>query len=431
MTKRTAIATKARTARAKGAKRSRKAEPVEATDSGLAEVEVESSEVGGDGEPPEEEAPRAPSTPTEFLKRAIDEHGEDPSESDRVSRFVTESPALNRIAGIGGIPLGRVVLVWGPYRGGKSTLTARVLGDVARAGGVGYYVDVERAAVKSWFRSCGLDDDQYVYTRPRTQEDVQDRVLAFLRMVAKAKAEGEIPWGLPVVVAVDTVTKLVPSDMLDGKIGSRNYGLQANLLNDWTKASIVLAEEANACLWLISQERRDREGIWTGGNLWPGIPPWMAYRPTSGDDLLFSASLGLRVAAHKSVKETIAGEETKVGREHEIRVLKSKFGPDMQAAGIARWFSSNGLGWAPKGIDVVREIVAEALDAGVLAKVVGKARIESPWGDGWPGEAKLRSALVEDPDLRARVCSALQERADALARRNGHEFDHASTAPPR
>ena len=156
-----------------------------------------------------------------FLSNARTEHGQCVAERLELPRLVTASPAINRATSLGGLPLGgRYAVIYGPWGGGKSTLAARVLGDVYRAGGIGYYADVELAAVKQWFRNCGCPDEGYVYAKHRSQEEVQDSIGNFLRDITKAKAAGEIPQETPVVIVIDTITRLVPADKLSGKIGS-------------------------------------------------------------------------------------------------------------------------------------------------------------------------------------------------------------------
>lgn len=350
-----------------------------------------------------------------FINRVRAKQGIEVREREVVRRFVTESVAINRMCGVGGLPLGRIVVGHGPYRAGKSTSAAAVLGDVGRAGGIGYYADVERAVVKAWFRFCGLPDNNYIYRMPRTQEDAQDKILEFLRMAREARTSGEITESAPIVVVIDTISKMVPEDMLSGKIGSRNFGLQANLFNDWTKAAIVLAEEADACLWLVSQERRDREV-----REFPNMPDWMRYKPTTGDDVSYSATLQFRFDVRSQVKEGADEAAVKVGKKHEVRVIKSKLGPD---GGCAFWYTSNGKGSVPLGLDRVRELVDMALDMELLHKPPKSARIEATW-DGslaWNGERRLRDVLVEDEDVRADLFARVQARIDEEARGNGHE----------
>ncbi len=359
-----------------------------------------------------------------MLDAAISGFGVEPEEARNLKRWVTPSPAVNRAFGIGGVPLGVFSVVWGPYRGGKTTTMASLLGAVAEDGGIGLYADVERAAYKPWFRSLGAPDNAYVYVggdKARSQEEFQDTISKFLVQVAKWKKVGDVDPSAPVLVVLDTVTLLVPSEKLSGKIGSRDYGLSANYLNDWLKTVTILADDANAHICLVSQERKDREGIWTGGQT-PGsmYPAYRKHRPTTGDSILFSASVGLRIEASATTKEG----EKKVGKRHTIRVLKSKMGPDIVSGGapIPVFFTSTGAGECPVGLDRVRELIYAALDLGVLRKPAGKARWEATYDDSlaWAGEKRLRNALREDEILRAGLWLKTQEAIEAVAVSHGY-----------
>lgn len=385
----------------------------------------------------------APSGAASFLSRAQKAHGVKIAAHMETRRFVTRSPAFNRACGLGGLPLsGRYVVVIGPWGGGKSTLMARVLADVARGGGVGYYADVERARTASWFEAAGLREGEYVYAKHRSQEEHQDHCLQFLRDAAKAKRDGDLPEDAPVLAVFDTITEFAPAGKLDGSVGSKDYGLSANLLNDWMKPTLVLAEEAGACICLISQERR-KEAPFTGA------PDWMCVRSTTGDAVEYGASVLLRVEKGATLKEG----ETKAGSEHRLRVLKSKFGPDSRTIGTPSWFISNGEGEAPLGPDLVREVVSEALTLGVLRKGAGKGeedeaapvqrgrgkikaslgdadaprargsgRVEAAWDAGlsWGGEALLRRKLREDDDLLWDLEERVRAAVDAAAAKLGH-----------
>lgn len=387
-----------------------------------------------------------------FLKRAQKDFGVQVAAQLETRRFVTRSPAFNRMCGLGGLPLsGRYLVVLGPWSGGKSTLMARILSDVARGGGVGYYADVERARTASWFEAVGLSAGDYVYAKHRSQEEHQDKILDFLIAAAKAKKAGDLEEDAPVLVVVDTVTEFAPAGKLDGSVGSKDYGLSANLLNDWMKPILVLGEEANACLALVSQERRKEAPF-------NGAPDWMCVRPTTGDAVEYGASVEVRVEKGATLKEG----ETKCGNEHRIRVLKSKFGMTSSTAGTGSFYVSNGQGEAPQGVDLVRELIAEGLAVGVLRKGAagtgeeepadepaarpgrgrdkikrhggggaedapkksGSGRIEAAWDSGlsWGGEALLRKRLRADDPLSAELEERINAAVDAEAASRGHRF---------
>lgn len=397
----------------------------------------------------------APSGAAAFLKRAASAHGVKIAAQMETMRFVTRSPAFNRACGIGGLPLsGRYIVVMGPWGGGKSTLMARVLADVARGGGVGYYADVERARTSSWFEAAGLREGEYVYAKHRSQEEHQDHILQFLIDAAKAKKAGDLPEDAPVFAVVDTVTEFAPEGKLDGSVGSKDYGLSANLLNDWMKPILVLGEEAGASICLVSQERRKPPPF-------TGAPDWMCVKPTTGDAVEYGASLLFRVEKGGSLKEG----EVKCGAEHRIRVIKSKFAPDSRTVGtgIPTWYVSNGEGEAALGPDLVREVVSSALDLGVLrkggsgggeeepapeaaprgrgrdkikralggagegdgeAKKRGGGRVEAAWDAGlsWGGEGILRKKLRADDDLLYELEERVRAAIDESVARLGHRY---------
>lgn len=360
--------------------------------------------------------------PSKFMDSMRKAHGA-PPERNQTPRFVTGSLAFNHATGLGGAPLGQYFLVYGPFHGGKSTLCAAMMADCAQTGGAALFLDVERAAVLAWFRQAGCEGWMYAYKRPRTQEETFDVLGDFLRKAKEARAAGDIEPDAPVLALVDSVTKLIPADKLSGKVGAKDHGLSANLVADWMKTGIVLAEEARALVGLVSQERRDRKGVWLGGRAaWPGAPEYYLTRPTNGDSLLFDSPVILRAEKGAVLKEG----DTKVGRVHRIRTMRTKFGADTFSGHKAlSWFTTTDEADGGPGVDRVRETISAGIDLGVLRKQKGKARIEATYDAGlsWPGEAKARRAFREDRDLYGDVWQRCQDVIDAAARDRGHVLE--------
>ena len=175
---------------------------------------------------------------------------------------------------------------------------------------------------------------------------------------------------------------------------------------------LILAEEANACIILVSQERKTSPPF-------PNAPEWTYARPTTGDAVRFDASLELRVEAAAQVK--VDGKV--VGKTHRIRVTKSKLGPDHRATNAPLFFTSNGNDPdTPLGLDLPRELIAEALELGVIRKPKG-ARIEASWDSSiaWRGEKALRTALRTDEDLMKDISDRVMKAIDEIARGLGHD----------
>jgi recombination protein RecA len=364
-------------------------------------------------------APGGAPAPT-FLQQAQKKYGAAVAETLYRGRIVTPSLALNWATGIGGLPRGGFSLWWGPFHGGKTTLAAFVMAGVVEMGGVGFYLDVERAAVLSWFHQVGLPSDSFIYKMPKDQEDGIDAITAFLNDVIKAKASGQLSKTAPVLVVIDSVTMFAPRDKIEGKIGAKDYGLAANILNDWIKTATILAERAGAHVILISQERGEKGGLWNGGrDLFPKAPDYYKWRPTTGDALLFGAPVCLRIEKGANVK---VGED-KVGRSHRVRTMRTKFGSDtFNGRSPFEYFTST-LGGTELGcgIDRAREVVNFAVEAGILLKSAGLARVEASWDASlsWSTENKLMGAMDDSKDLLDEIFGHCQGWIDAEAKKRG------------
>jgi recombination protein RecA len=211
--------------------------------------------------------------------------------SEPVDVITTGNNTINDLTGIGGFPRGRVVEVYGPESGGKTTLTLHVIAEAQKHGGMAVFIDAEHALDINYARDLGVDVDNLLVSQPDCGEDALEIAEAMIK-------SGEIA-----VVVVDSVAALVPRSELEGEMGDAQMGLQARLMSQAMRKLTVAVSRTNTCLIFINQIR-DKLNVKFGS----------PETTTGGRALKFYASLrvDVRRIASKKKGENIIGNEVKV-----------------------------------------------------------------------------------------------------------------------
>jgi recombination protein RecA len=221
-----------------------------------------------------------------------------------VAAISTGSPALDLAIGIGGVPRGRVTEVYGPDGAGKTTLALSVIAQAQQAGGTACFIDTEHALDLAWAATAGIDLDRLVMCRPEHGEQ------------ALEVADVLVTSGSLDVLVIDSIAALVPKAEVDGEMGDRHAGVQANLLSQaLRKLCGPIARSGTAVL--VTNQLRQRAGT-------PGTPVY-----TSGGRALgyyASVRLDLRVLEHIKENGQVLGSRIRV------QVTKNKVAPAWQAA---------------------------------------------------------------------------------------------------
>lgn len=299
------------------------------------------------------------------------------------ARLMVDAPAftavpsrlvgVNRAFTVGGLPLGCVYLVHGPEAGGKTAFCLAIIDAVQRAGGIGLFVDVEQSAeTKRWYAALGFDQSRCIYIgrveaekviEPMTFEKTVDEVDGFLDRYDQMRKRGDIRPDLPVAIIVDSLSNMVPENILKklakegGKALRGAIGREQALMNrGWLMEIEAKIGSSNVLFAAISHESAKDNPT--------GYGPDFDVR--GGNMLKYAAMMRTRVTFAGQVFD-LAPKEGEVGRmvgkRHRVEVSKNKHGPAHQRADF---YLSSGAGIAPPGFDRPREVLHEALSQGLI-----------------------------------------------------------------
>jgi recombination protein RecA len=306
-----------------------------------------------------------PPQPT-LLERLQKDHGESIQLLGGKARAVTGvvstgSMGLDRALGIGGLPYGRIVEVYGPESAGKTTLTLHVLANAQRAGKTCAFIDAEHALDPGWAARLGVQTDDLLISQP----DHGEQALNILQDIV---ASGEVG-----VVVVDSVAALTPKAELDGEIGDCHVGLQARMMGQSMRKLTAVAAKTGTLVVFLNQLRATIGGLAFGPK----------ETTTGGKALRFHASVRLDIRRVGKVKEG----ELVTGNRTRVKVVKNKLAPPHQECEFDLVFGHGGR-W---GIDRPSEVLDHCLANGTLVK-----RGSHIWmGDPDGGAEKLGASRAE------------------------------------
>lgn len=242
------------------------------------------------------------------------------------------SLAVDIALGVGGFPRGRVVEIYGPESGGKTTMALHAIAEVQKSGGDAAFIDAEHALDPSYARALGVDTDALIVAQPESGE----KALEITEALIKGGAD---------IVVVDSVAALVPQAELDGDMGQAQMGLQARLMSQALRKLTGCVSTQKASLIFINQIR-DKIGV-----MW-GNPE----TTTGGKALKFYASMRLDIRR----KETKTVDDVKVLNIVKVKVVKNKVAPPFREAEIELVF---GEGFSP-----FTELINHGVEKGLVEK---------------------------------------------------------------
>ena len=298
--------------------------------------------------------------------------------------------SYNRAIGVGGHPLGCITLVHGPNQVGKSVLAMILAESLRQHDHISFIFDSEYAGEKEWYSAITPKSG---YKKIGSFDDLVANVNSMLRNLDEHKRKKNIPKDVGCCFVVDTITKLMPKEILDKmeKEGiSRQYSLQSQYISLWSKSITPRLYETNSSLILIVQERKNMNKRTPFDKDWdlPG-----------GKSLQYDNRVRIRVSSSAQVKK---GDKV-VGVKCNYRVENNKIvGTTFEKA---CFFTANGKGDVEKGLDLVREAIEEAKQRGVLKQ--RKNKIAAVFGDedvfivdgGWED---VREELMKNQELFGR-----------------------------
>jgi len=298
----------------------------------------------------------------------------------------TGSLALDIALGIGGLPRGRIVEIYGPESSGKTTLTLQVIAACQRLGGTAAFVDAEHALDPAYAKRLGVNVDELLVSQPDTGE----QALEITDMLVRSSAVD--------VVIVDSVAALTPKAEIEGEMGDQHMGLQARLMSQALRKLTANIKRSNTLVIFINQIRM-KIGIVFGN----------PETTTGGNALKFYASVRLDIRRIGSVKN---GEEI-VGSETRVKVVKNKVAPPFKQAEFDILYN--------EGISHEGEII----ELGVLHNFIDKAGAWFSYQGQRIGQGKdnSRTFLKEHPEMAQEIEKKIREKLLVASQ------PHAATAP--
>jgi recombination protein RecA len=296
--------------------------------------------------------------------------------------------SLDAALGVGGFPRGRVIEVYGPESGGKTTLTLHVIAEAQKLGGQAAFIDAEHALDPSYARKLGVDVDNLLVSQPDHGEQ------------ALEIAETLIRSGGVDVVVVDSVAALVPKAELEGEMGDPQMGLQARLMSQALRKLTAIVSKSKTCLIFINQFR-EKIGVMFGN----------PETTTGGRALKFYASMRVDIRRIQAIKE---GDRV-VGSRTRAKVVKNKVAAPFREAEFDIVY----------GEGISRE--GDLLDIGVDKGVIEKSGTWLSYGGERMGQGRenARVFLKENKDIREKIEHALRKKLEIP----GPGQNHAAAGP--
>lgn len=296
----------------------------------------------------------------------------------QVEHIKTGSIALDNALGIGGMPKGRIVEIYGPESSGKTTLALHVVAEAQKAGGTAAFIDVEHALDPVYSKALGVDIDSLLVSQPDTGEQALEITEALVR-------SGAID-----VVVIDSVAALVPKAEIEGEMGDNHVGLHARLMSQSLRKLAGAISKSN-CIAIFINQLRDKIGVIYGSS----------ETTTGGRALKFYASVRIDVRRTETIK--VGGEM--IGSRTRAKVVKNKVAPPFREAEFDIMYG--------KGISHIGEIV----DLGLKFDILKRSGAWFYYGDTRLAQGRDNTKILFEEnealanEVEAKIIAAMQGEA--------------------
>ena len=291
-----------------------------------------------------------------------------------VEAIPTGSVSLDLALGIGGVPRGRIVEVYGPESSGKTTLTLHIVANAQKAGGSAAFVDAEHALDPEYAKRIGVNVDELLISQPDTGEQALDIVETLVRSNAVD------------IIVIDSVAALVPKAEIEGEMGDQHVGRQARLMSQALRKLTAIISRSNTIVIFINQIRM-KIGVMFGN----------PETTTGGQALKFYSSVRIEVRRAAQIKK---GEEV-VGNRVTVKIVKNKVAPPFRKAEFDIMYNEG----------ISRE--GDLIDTGLLYEVVKKSGNSFLFGEEKLGVGReaARAFLKEHAEIAGRIEKDIVEKA--------------------
>jgi recombination protein RecA len=293
------------------------------------------------------------------------------AQAQKVEVIPTGALTLDIALGVGGVPRGRVIEVYGPESSGKTTLTLHIIAQAQRAGGVAAFIDAEHALDPQYAARIGVRTEELLISQPDTGEQALEIVEVLVRS------------GAVDVVVIDSVAALVPKAEIDGEMGDTHVGLQARLMSQAMRKLTAAISRSNTSVIFINQ-LREKVGVMFGN---PEVT-------TGGRALKFYASVRMDIRKIDSIKQGL----DVIGSRVKVKVVKNKVAPPFRAAEFDILYN--------EGISFAGSVLDMAIDS----RIIDKSGAWFSYGDMRLGQGRenVRDFLRQNPELLEEVAAKVR-----------------------